>query len=189
MPKYSGGINLNLTWKGFGLGLLGEFNTGASHYFENGAADITNGMHVLTTYNDRKPFVIPNSSYNDGSGKYVANTDIKVSNANKSLYSRYLNTSSLYLVDAGFFKVREIVFSYEHTLKKGLIKRFNINVYGRNVFNFYSKNNIYGDPQLIKGPGSNRGYRTIPDNLTGSTSGVTTVPGIAQYGVITTVNF
>ncbi|NII26779.1 SusC/RagA family TonB-linked outer membrane protein [Pseudoflavitalea sp. X16] len=188
LPKYTGGININLSWKGLSLAVLGEFNLGAWHYYEKGTLDVMNGMHVLTTYNDRKPYVIPNSSYLDASGKYVDNTDIKVKNANKELYSRFENTSTLYIAKADFLKIREIVLSYERNLKTKVIKRFQVSIYGRNVFNFYSKGNKSGDPQLIKGPGG-RGYRTIPDNLTGSASGISTVPGIVQYGVITTLNF
>jgi hypothetical protein len=94
----------------------------------------------------------------------------------------------LYATKANFLKIREVVFSYERTIKSNWIKRFQCSIYGRNVFNFYARNNKSGDPQLVKGPGG-RGYRTIPDNLTGSSSGVSTVPGVAQYGVITTLNF
>lgn len=189
LPKYTGGANFTLAWKGFSLAVMGEFNTGAWHYFEGAQADMVNGMNQLTTYNDRKPFVFYNSSYLDEvSGKYIPNTDIKVASANRELYSHFENTSVYYVSKANFLKIREVVLSYERNLKTKWIKRFQCSVYGRNVFNFYSKGNKSGDPQLIRGPGD-RGYRTIPDNLTGSASGVSTVSGIAQYGVITTLNF
>ncbi|WP_173003147.1 SusC/RagA family TonB-linked outer membrane protein [Chitinophaga sp. SYP-B3965] len=189
LPKYTGGLNINLSWKGFSLAVLGEFNTGAMHYFEQGGAQIQNGMHVMTTYNNREPFIIPNSVYEDGTpGKYTENTSVYVSNTNQQLYSHYLNASSLYLTKADFIKIREIVIGYERFFSSRILKKVNLSVYGRNLFNFYPKDNVYGDPQLIKGPGS-RGYRTIPDNLTGSSSGVSTVAGVAQYGVITTFSF
>lgn len=189
LPKYTGGLNMTLSWKGFSFTILGEFNQGAKHYFEQGQQDLINGMHVLTTYNNREPFIVPNSVYEDGTpGKYVNNTDVYVSNTNQELYNHYGNTSLLYLTSADFLKIREMIFGYERFFKSKLVKKINCSVYGRNLFNFYAKDNIYGDPQLIKGPGS-RGYRTIPDNLTGSSSGLSTVPGIVQYGVITTFSF
>jgi hypothetical protein len=188
LPKYTGGMNLNFAYKGFSLAVLGEFNTGAMHYSELGQYDVMQGMSVYTTYNDRKPFIFPNSSYDDGTGKYIPNTDVYTKNANQELYSHYTNSSVNYLTKANFFKIREVVIGYERFFKTKTIRKINLSIYGRNVFNFYSKDNIYGDPQLIKGPGD-RGYRTIPDNLTGSAGGVSTVPGVAQYGFITTVSF
>lgn len=188
LPKYTGGMNLNFSYKGFSLAVLGEFNTGAMHYSELGQYDVQYGMSVYTTYNDRKPFIFPNSSYDDGTGKYIPNKDVYTTNTNQELYSHYTNSSVNYLTKADFFKIREVVIGYERYFKTKTIRKLNLSIYGRNVFNFYSKDNIYGDPQLIKGPGD-RGYRTIPDNLTGSAGGVSTVPGVAQYGFITTVSF
>lgn len=189
LPKFTGGLNFNLSWKGLSLAVLGEFNQGAMHYFEHGAAETQSGMHVMTTYNNRAPFIFPNSVYEDGTpGKYVENTSVYVSNTNQELYNHYMNTSTLYLVKADFLKIREIVIGYERFFSSKFVKKVNLSVYGRNIFNYYAKDNVYGDPQLIKGPGS-RGYRTIPDNLTGSSSGVSTVPGVAQYGIITTFSF
>lgn len=181
-------MSLNFGFKGFTLAVMGEFNTGAMHYSELMQYDVDYGFSELTTYNDRKPFILPNSSYEDGAGKYVPNTTVYTKNANQELYSHYANASTNYLTKADFFKIREVVIGYERLFKTKTIKKLNLSVYGRNVFNFYAKANISGDPQLIKGPGD-RGYRTIPDNLSGSASGVSTVPGIAQYGVITTVSF
>ncbi|SKD04196.1 TonB-linked outer membrane protein, SusC/RagA family [Chitinophaga ginsengisegetis] len=188
LPKYSGGMNLNFAFKGFTLAVLGEFNTGAMHYSELMQYDVQYGFSALTLYNDRKPFIYPNSSYDDGSGKYVPNTSVYTKSANQELYSHFTNASANYLTKADFFKIREVVIGYERFFKTKTIKKLNLSVYGRNVFNFYAKANKSGDPQLIKGPGD-RGYRTIPDNLSGSASGVSTVPGVAQYGVITTVSF
>jgi TonB-linked SusC/RagA family outer membrane protein len=188
LPKYTGGMNLNFSWKGFSFAVLGEFNTGAMHYSELGQFDVQYGNSPITTYNNRKAYIFPNSVYDDGSGKYVPNTDVYTENANQELYSHYTNTSKSYLTKADFFKIREMVIGYERFFKTKTIKKINLSIYGRNVFNFYSKDNIYGDPQLVKGPGD-RGYRTIPDNLSGSSSGVSTVPGVAQYGIITTVSF
>jgi TonB-linked SusC/RagA family outer membrane protein len=188
LPKYTGGMNLNFAFKGFTLAVLGEFNTGAMHYSELMQYDVQYGFSALTTYNDRKPFIYPNSSYDEGNGKYIANTSVYTKNANQELYNHFNNASTNYLTKANFFKIREVVIGYERFFKTKTIKKLNLSVYGRNVFNFYAKANKSGDPQLIKGPGD-RGYRTIPDNLSGSASGVSTVPGVAQYGVITTVSF
>ncbi|WP_295128911.1 SusC/RagA family TonB-linked outer membrane protein [uncultured Chitinophaga sp.] len=188
LPKYTGGASINLNWKGFSLAVLGEFNAGASHYFRNGQYDLTTGMSVITTYNDRKPFIVPNSVYDDGGGKYVENSTVYVSNTNRELYSHYENTSTLFLTSANFLKIREIVLAYEYGFRNSVLKKLMVSAYGRNLYNWYAKDNIYGDPDLVNGPGS-RGYRTLPANLEGATSGVSTVPGVLQFGFITTLTF
>lgn len=196
LPKFSGGINVNLNWKNFTFTALGEFNFGAMHYFQNAEASTRGGFHEFTTYNNRKPFVIPNSSYDDGSGKYVDNTTVKTMDANRNFYFTYSRASVNYLTKADFFRIRELSLNYEKNFKSGVLRRVNLGVFGRNVFNFYSKDNIYGDPQLVKGPGRVTGGVTgiggaaiSGPNANGSGSGSNsyTQPGLVEYGVILSV--
>ncbi len=195
LPKFTGGVSINFVWKGFSLGVLGEFSTGAMHYFENGGGVVENGMHILTTYNDRQTYVIPNSCYLKN-GEYVDNSDVKVANANSTFYNnttRFRNRSALFLASADFLRIREIVLGYDYTFKPmKIIKKINLSVYGRNLFNLYAKDNLYGDPHMIKGPGVNLTTTATSSaiaNLSGTNSGRSTVPGMIQYGIITSFNF
>lgn len=197
-PKYVGSFNLHFSYKRWSLSTLSEFNIGGNHYFTRGEGLTKAGLHELTTYNDRKPYIYPNSVYLDANGKSVDNTSVKTQSANSFLYSTVSQASVNYLSNSNFLKLKEIVLSYEQVFKTNSIKKLNIGVYGRNLFNWYSKNNLYGDPQLIKGPGryavgltqAGGGVSGSPGNAAPQAgSSQYTPPGIVEYGVILSANF
>jgi hypothetical protein len=191
MPLYTGGFSLNMTWKGFSLATVGEFNTGAMHFYGKAEDYVAGGLSTLTTYNDRRPFIFPNSSYDDGTGHYVTNTDVYTRTANQELYQNFKTSSINYLTSADFFKIKEVVIGYEHAFKTNTIKKFNISIYGKNLLNLYKKDNLYGDPQLVKGPGRYNQLlgSTPPEYVTGAGSESAYVSGIIEYGAILTLSF
>lgn len=198
-PKYVGAFNLNFSYKRFSLSTLNEFNIGGQHYFARGETMTKSGMHTLTTYNDRDPYVYPNSVYLDANGKYVSNTDIKTQSANSVLYSNVAFSSVHFLSNSNFLKMKELVLNYEQSFKTASIKRLNIGIYGRNLFSIYAKDNIYGDPQLIKGPGrfsasdlqANGGnaQSSGQGSDSGAVSNKNTPSGFVEYGAILSVTF
>jgi len=146
------------------------------------------GLHTLTTLNGRERFVFPNSSYDDGSGKYVPNTDVVVSNANQELFSRFSQVSLHGFTSAAFWKVREVTFQYVLPFKRGILKEAICSLYGRDLFSFYPRSNINGDPGLIKGPGQ-RDFSPVSNNLTGGSSDQTALPGTVLYGFTVGLKF
>ncbi|QEC78910.1 SusC/RagA family TonB-linked outer membrane protein [Mucilaginibacter ginsenosidivorax] len=197
-PKYVGGLTLNFTYKKFALSTLSEYNIGGQHYFSRAENMTRAGLHVLTEYNGRQSFVFPNSVYLDANGKSIPNTSIKTLDANSFLYNTVANASANFLTNSSFFKVKEVVLNYEQIVKSKTIKKLNIGIYGRNLFNFYAKNNIYGDPQLIKGPGrfdsdpvaSNSVYGNNSQGIAPNAGSSNSTPsGVLEYGVILSTNF
>jgi len=196
-PKYVGAFNLKFFYRHFSLSTLNEFNIGGSHYFARAENMTRGGLEVITTYNDRNPYVFPNAVYLDANGKSVPNTSIKTQAVNSALFNNMAFNSTQFLANSSYLRMRELVLNYEQTFKARSIKRLNIGVYGRNLLNFYAKSNIYGDPQMIKGPGrysqgiaqsgaSNGNGRGV---ATGAGSDTNTPPGIVEYGVILSANF
>jgi len=197
-PKYVGGLALNFSYKKFSLSTLSEFNIGGQHYFSLAEDKTRAGLHVLTEYNDREPYVYPNSVYLDANGKSVPNTSIKTRDANSLLYNTVANASVGFLANSDFFKIKEVVFGYEQVFKSRTIKKLNIGIYGRNLLNLYAKGNIYGDPQLVKGPGrysagavaSNSGYGNNTQGVAPNAGSSRSTPsGIVEYGAILSFNF
>jgi hypothetical protein len=188
---------LNFAYKKFSLSNLGEFSLGGEHYFSRGAALTQGGLSVQTTYNNRQSYVYPNSVYQDANGNYVNNTSIKTQDANSLLYTNVAQASINYLSSASFLKLKETVLSYETNLKTKSIKKLNIGIYGRNLFNWYAKNNIYGDPQFIKGPGRFDGIGASQSGGGGATGNSApqagadqfTPSGIVEYGIILSASF
>lgn len=197
LPKHTASANFGLSWKGFNFSALGEYRGGNHQYNEIGATTTQLGSSLLTTYNNRQPFVVPNSVYADGMGGYIENTDVKVSSV-RNYWMQASSVQSNFLINAAFFTLRELSLSYDLQLKTRSIKKLTLGVYGRDLLTVYAKNNAYGDPQLIKGPGSERDRGLIPQimglqnsgsNLGNAVSQSDRLPGTIQYGFIVNLNF
>ncbi|HTI92614.1 MAG TPA: SusC/RagA family TonB-linked outer membrane protein [Puia sp.] len=197
-PKYVGSFNLLFSYRRWTLSTLSEFNIGGNHYFSRGEGLTRAGLHEQTTYNDRLPFVFPNSVYLDANGKSVVNTSIKTQAANSFLYSNVSQASANFLSNSDFLRLKEVVLGYEQVFKTGSIRKLNLGIYGRNLFNWYSRSNLYGDPQLIKGPGRfTAGISQAGGGTAGNSGNVApqagssqyTPPGVVEYGVILSANF
>jgi TonB-linked SusC/RagA family outer membrane protein len=77
-PRHILGLNFNVGFKAFKLSALAEYRGG--HFIYNSVSsslDFSGSSYNSALFN-RQRFVIPNSSYLDASGKYVANTNITV---------------------------------------------------------------------------------------------------------------
>ena len=127
------------------------------------------GVSANSSQSGRHSFVIPNSVYNDGTGKYVANTDILVKNGNNDFWASTWNgVGSTYLNSADFWKIREVSLSY--TFPKGIfnsnsfIKQLSVAIVGRNLFTFRAKENVWTDPEFSNTTGNNIGTTDINQN-------------------------
>ena len=116
------------------------------------------GNGVVTTYNGRNPFVIPNSVVEvegeDGKVSYEPNTTpIYLEN---SSYQNYFNNygaaqgGEFYLLDRSFAKLRNISLTWE--LPKKWMNRISfesiaLTAYVNNVYTFTAKSNLYIDPE------------------------------------------
>jgi hypothetical protein len=187
MPKYALSFGLNFNWKNFSASMLFDYLGGYNHQF-NTDIDIWTGTHNLTTLNGRERFVFPNSVYDDGTGKFVENRDVVVSNTNQELYNRFSQVNLHGLTSGAFWKLREVAFQYTFPFKRGVLKDMVCSVYGRDLFSIYPRSNINGDPGLIKGPGQ-RQFNTVQNNLSGGASDNTALPGSVLFGFTVGLKF
>lgn len=166
-PKYIVGINTDLSWKGFTLRAVAEYRGGNYIYNAVGSSLGFTGIDRLSATNARQRFVFPNSSYNDGTGKYIANTDIAVTNAHYDFLqaARFRNTQTNYYTSAAFWKIREIVLSYDIPGKvfgnQNVIKKASVSLIGRNLFSFRPKSNWWTDPEFANTTGNAVGTTDI----------------------------
>ncbi|WP_158085354.1 SusC/RagA family TonB-linked outer membrane protein [Niastella vici] len=168
LPKYIGSFNFHLTWKNIGLHMIGEYRGGFDHYFRNATLFVMGGIDEMTAQYGRRRFVFPNSAYDDGTGKYVANTDVPVQSAQAGLYDLFSQVETNFLVSGAFWKLREISLSYNWKLKTKLIKQLAVTLAGRNLLRFYPKTNHWGDPELATGAGTvDREDQKAASNLNG----------------------
>ena len=155
MPRYLIGLSPTIAWKGFTLSATADYRGGHQVYHGIGPDMDFTGSSYRSGTNGRQKFIVPNSVYDDGTGKYVVNTTVLTANGGYGFYEA-TNTNrgvqSNYLTSAAAWKIREIAITYEFPasiLKKTkVIKNATIGVNGRNLFTFLPKSNMWTDPEF-----------------------------------------
>jgi len=153
-PSYSlGGFSFSMTW---------DYKTGHDFYAGIGSDMDFSGISYRSAQYNRQRFVIPNSSYADGTGKYVANTNIQVQDGNYAFWTgSSVNTSiaTNYFSSAAAWRLREVNISYNLPLKwiggGRVIKRLTVSAIGKNLFLIVPKSNQWGDPEFNSATGAN----------------------------------
>lgn len=186
LPKHILGFNLNVNWKQFNFSAVADYRGGNQIYSGIGPDMDFAGISVRSGQNSRQPFIFPNSSFDDGTGKYVANTNIYTRNGGYDFWSQSINTGvqSNYLADGSFWKLREVAIGYSVPSKvfnkftRNTIKGATITLTGRNLLMFLPKTNEWTDPEF--------------SNTTGNAQGVNTrdnTPPTRIFGANLTLNF
>jgi hypothetical protein len=174
---YMMGMTNTLSYKNWGLNFALDFRKGGVMY--SGTADLVlfTGNGYVTTYNDRRPFIIPNSviqTGTDGSGHpiYAENTTPIDEAHYDSYWYPTSNLAQAYpdrIIDRSFFKLRDIALSYnlpKNWASKISASSLSLSVYGRNFLLWTPQSNIYLDPEasnLGNDLGSQLGeFRTAP---------------------------
>jgi TonB-linked SusC/RagA family outer membrane protein len=162
------GVHTTLSFKGFTLRALAEGRFGAVIYNVLGNSLDFTGVSWYSAQSGRQPFVLPNSSYFDGT-KYVANTDVVTKNGNNDFWaSTWNNVGSTYINSADFWKLREVSLSYTFSQKMltrlPFIKDLSIALVGRNLLTAKAKDNVWTDPEYANTTGNTIGTTDINQN-------------------------
>jgi hypothetical protein len=167
-PKHLLGLNLNVTWKDLTFGAVADYRGGAQIWTSViGTSMDFSGISKRSGQNARQPFIMPNSSYWDGS-KYVANTGVYMLSGGYNFWSQAVNTNAgtNYLVSGDFWKIREVSISYNIPARwfgftKNAIKGATFTVSGRNLFMFLPKTNEWTDPEFSNNVGNAQGVSDL----------------------------
>ncbi|CAM4195771.1 TonB-linked outer membrane protein, SusC/RagA family [Pedobacter westerhofensis] len=155
---FSMGLTNSFTYKSFTLGATLDWQKGGVFY--SGTADLLNfvGADEKTTYNDRRPFIVPNSvvavTAANGSVSYVENTTRITEGNIDDYYYPTTNKAVAYnnrILSKSFLKLREVTLSY--ALPTSLAKRISaqrvaVSVYGRNLVTWLPASNQTIDPEV-----------------------------------------
>jgi len=137
------GLSNSIKVQNFTLGFTFDYRQGGKFY--SGTADLLTfvGADQKTLYNDRRPFIVPNSvqavTNANGSVSYVENTTAITETNTDDYYYTTSNKAEAYqnrILDKTFVKLREATLSY--TLPLSVAKRLGaqramISIYGRNL--------------------------------------------------------
>ena len=182
IPPSKLGINTSVSWKGITLSAVADGWFGAVVNNSIGSSLDFTGISAYTAQTGRQPFVIPNSVIDDGTGKYIPNTNVATIDANWRFWANTWNQAgSNYVNSADFWKIREIAITYDFprslTDKTKVIQQASISLSGRNLFMFRAKDNVWTDPEFSAAGtgnaiGSNDIFQTPPTRIYGITLNV-----------------
>jgi TonB-linked SusC/RagA family outer membrane protein len=181
-PDWMGSLFNSFSYKGFTLTALLDGRKGGVFFSRTKSLQAFVGTDPKTLYNDREPFVVPNSSILDpATGKYVENTSVKVQNVINYWTVYQSETAMENLVDASFLKLREVTLSYNFSkdlIRKLPISALQVGLIGRNLWLKTDDENTYSDPEMSSwGTGNGQGYEY------GS------IPSVRSYGANIRITF
>jgi len=186
---YMMGLINTFTYKDWSLNFSLDYRKGGVMY--SGTSDLLlfTGNAKATLYNDRQPFIIPNSvnEVSDGNGhsSYVENTTYIPKDDYYDYWYPTKNKGLAYyqrIFDKSFLKLRDVTLSYrlpQAYASKIKASNIAISVYGRNFLLWTPKANMYVDPE-----GSNQG-----NDLAGELGEFRAAPLSKQYGVALKISF
>jgi hypothetical protein len=156
---WTGGVSTALSAYGFTLSAVLDVRYGGALFSRTKNLMQFTGNGIVTTYNDRRPFVIPNSVQveRDGDGNIISyaenTTALKLTDGS---YQKYFDTygwgngGMAYMVDRTFAKLRNITLSY--SLPKNWVNSIElsdveISAFVNNPFVWTPSDNYYIDPE------------------------------------------
>ena len=148
-PDWTGGVTTSLSWKGITLSAALDIRKGGYMFSRTKNLMQFTGNGEATLYNDRNPFIIPNSVYADGTPN---TTPIYVTDGS---YQDYFNKfgaaqgGEFYLLDRSFVKLRNITLAWQ--LPKAWVRKIylsdvTLSLFANNLFTWTHKGNRYIDP-------------------------------------------
>ena len=150
--KYQMGIGNTFRYKGVSLGIDFDIRKGGLLFSRTADISYFTGNAIQTAYNDRNPFIVPNSVVSDGNGGYVENTTPLDPTQIYNFWNNggFLSDES-FLVDKSYVKLRSVVLSWELP-KKWLsgtpLQGVKVSFFGNNLFLWTPSSNTFIDPEL-----------------------------------------
>lgn len=152
------GLENSFTYKDFNLGFSLDYRKGGMMYAYTARINYFVGNATNTIYNDREPFVVPNSVQEfdtDGDGvpdTYEENT-AQIDRANVFTYWNQTDNNMIsqeHVLDKTFLKLRDVTFSYNLPPKwfsNMPVTSANLGIYGRNLIIWTPEENNFVDPE------------------------------------------
>ena len=152
--KWTGGITTSLSFYGVSIGATLDVRYGGKMFSRSKNLMQFTGNGIETLYNDRNPFVIPNS-VQLVDGEYVENTTpIYLSNGSfQDYFDAYGNGLGglAFLIDRSFVKLRNLTVSYnlpKHWVNAIGLQGVKVSFVANNLFTWTASDNYHIDPEL-----------------------------------------
>jgi TonB-linked SusC/RagA family outer membrane protein len=150
-PDFILGLNNRFTFKGISLTTVLDYRKGGSFWSNTAEMLAFDGNSSLTVYNERQPFIVPNSVRAVGN-TYVENDIPILGTAMYSYYNHSTNTLMYenMVLDKTFLKLREVTLSYsipKNLIAKTPLKGLELGIVGRNLLMWTPATNNFVDPE------------------------------------------
>lgn len=154
--KYSMGFGTTLSYKGVSLQVDFDYRKGGVMYSRTASISYFTGNAIQTAFNDRNPFIVPNSVYgvldtSNNTWAYYENTTPLDPTA---IYNYFNNggrdRDAGFLVSKTYLKLRSVVLSWtlpSKWLRNTFLSEARISAYGNNLFLWTPKSNTFIDPE------------------------------------------
>lgn len=174
---YQMGFTTNLSWKWLNLSLAFDYRRGGDMYSATADTHYFVGNAVETQYNDRRPFVVPNSVQEVSDGVFVENTTpIEKTDINAYWNEGGAMLDETWIIDKTYLKFREASLTFTMPQKwLGITDFFTgaqFSFVGRNLYIWTSRKNSVVDPESS----------TFGNDLTGRFGEFKGNPTVRQFG-------
>ncbi|MFA5417626.1 MAG: SusC/RagA family TonB-linked outer membrane protein [Bacteroidales bacterium] len=187
-PDYMMGLSTNFRFKNWNLGATLDYQKGGIFYSYTARLNYFVGNATNTLYNDRNPFIVPNSvieiDNGDGTFSYEENTTpIDKSNINEYWNQTTNNSISReHMLDKTFLKLRELTLTYslpQSMLASTPFTNLSITAFGRNLLMWTPEENNFIDPEST----------TYGNDLRGQFGEFAVGPTVRSFGVKLQLSF
>lgn len=146
------GLKNTFTYKNVSLSLGIDWKQGGEMYSYTKRLSHFVGNGIETTYNDRNPFIIPNSVIDNGDGTYSENTTPVTFENIANYYNTTQNPGleKTHVIDKTFVRLRDVslAFRFPKEWLGGVgIRNATFSLYGKNLFLWTPSDNPYVDPE------------------------------------------
>jgi TonB-linked SusC/RagA family outer membrane protein len=154
--KYQTGLSTTLTYKGISVSADLDIREGGLMYSNSKHLSYFTGNAIQTAYNDRNPFIIPNSviKVTDPVTEEVSYIENTTALDATQIYNYWNNGGSDLgagsLVDKSFIKLRSLVVSWDlpsKWLAKTPLSKVRLSLFGNNLFMWTPSGNTFMDPE------------------------------------------
>ena len=147
---YTMGLSHTLTYKGLKVFFQLDYRQGGKFVSFSKQSTTWTGKDPITTYNDRLPFVVPNSVYMDADSNFIENT-IPITTADLNNYYTGDWNDENYVLTKTFVKLREMNVTYslpESLFSNMFIESASISLVGSNLWLWTPSENNVVDPEI-----------------------------------------
>ena len=181
--KYMMGIGNTLRYKGISLSFDFDIRHGGLMFSRTKDIEYFTGNAMQTAYNDRNPWIIPNSVIDNGDGTYSENN---IALNAKNIYNYWnnggLDMGAFSLIDKSYVKLRQVVLGWDlpsKWLAKTFLTGVRVSVFGNNLLLWTPSSNTFVDPESS----------SFGNDLTGNFGEYSANPSSRKFGFNVNVKF